>query len=101
MSRTSEPPALPDGQSAEEFLKDRFDDRRHVLKRIVDLGGPLSDDARKILEIIGEDVSPSSTTASGTTHGGSPFCPSCGGDAAGDAFCRHCGTELPAEIGEG
>ena len=96
MSGVETTPPTRDGRSDRELLEDRFDDRRHVLKRIVELDGPLSDDARQILEIIGESGTSGSSTATESTRDAGPFCPSCGeGIESGDAFCRHCGGELP------
>ena len=35
-----------------EILKERFGDRRHVLERIAELNGPLSEDAEQILQLL-------------------------------------------------
>lgn len=51
MSTTDDMTPLDDSD-AREILEDRFGDRRHVLEHIADLDGPLSDDAKRILDVL-------------------------------------------------
>jgi hypothetical protein len=49
--------SIPDERQTydeQEILEERFGDRRHVLERIAELDGPLSDDAEQILERLDE-----------------------------------------------